>query len=300
MNSEIEKEERVLRRKRKFRSIVSVIVLAGIFISCATMVKAASDPYYIPTKYNITEKMTYNKIKTISKKTVTEKKTAKKKAKKTYHTTKTTRENECKQYTIKGKTKTSIWEYTTTKKITYYTKGKKQYKVKTTTTVQKHTVKYKLSKSFKKQYITLSKLCGDRVPAKLRKRFESDGFKVLVDPTMATCKKWFTQSKVNTITGAFDCDGEIIIRQPNQSVYHELGHYVAYIAGQPDYSSEWEKIYRKEKNKWWSNESYTTSSAVEYFAETMKQYIFGDRKRLKKTSPKTYAYLKKICDKYVY
>lgn len=75
-------------------------------------------------------------------------------------------------------------------------------------------------------------------------------------------------------------------------VYHELGHFLAWIAGNVDKRSEFATIYKSEKEKYTGvRKAYVTQNASEYFAESYRDYILSGS-NLKKSRPKTYAYVR--------
>lgn len=77
------------------------------------------------------------------------------------------------------------------------------------------------------------------------------------------------------------------------TIYHELGHFVAWISGNRDTTGEFKAIYEKEKNLVTSyNRQYTTQSSSEYFAESYREYCL-DPGTLKKQRPNTYAAIEK-------
>lgn len=81
----------------------------------------------------------------------------------------------------------------------------------------------------------------------------------------------------------------IIIKKDNDNVYHELGHFVAFAAGNVDTGSAFKSIYNEEKGLYdGRNATYVLSTSSEYFAESYREYVL-DRESLKKKRPKTYA-----------
>lgn len=73
------------------------------------------------------------------------------------------------------------------------------------------------------------------------------------------------------------------------SVYHELGHFLAFIAGNVDKTSGFQSIYTAEKEKVTSfNKAYVTQNSSEYFAESVKDFILNNN-ALKNARPQTYA-----------
>ena len=98
-------------------------------------------------------------------------------------------------------------------------------------------------------------------------------------------------SKAET-TGLTDCkDQSITMKYQSDAIYHELGHFLAFITGNADYTSEWQNIYCAEKSKYTKfNKGYVCSNQYEYFAESYKEYIL-DRATLRTRRPRTYKYI---------
>lgn len=88
------------------------------------------------------------------------------------------------------------------------------------------------------------------------------------------------------------CDArtrKITLKKADETVYHELGHFVAFAAGNVDLGSEFQGIYNREKSKYNEfNKGYVLSSSSEYFAESFRNYTL-DPVKLKNSRPETYA-----------
>lgn len=112
--------------------------------------------------------------------------------------------------------------------------------------------------------------------------FDKLGFKYAYDPN------------ITEFTGKFSSKEHRIIvkREEDNCIYHELGHFVAWTAGNVDYQKEWKAIYDKEKSKvTYFNKGYVTQNPREYFADAYKDYVLH-RSSLSSTRPKTYKYVK--------
>lgn len=90
-------------------------------------------------------------------------------------------------------------------------------------------------------------------------------------------------------TGCFDSRTRTIkLKRNDDNVYHELGHFLAFAAGNYDLSSAFGEIYKSEKKLYnGRNSAYVLSSASEYFAESYRDYVLY-KSTLKKERPKTY------------
>ena len=73
---------------------------------------------------------------------------------------------------------------------------------------------------------------------------------------------------------------------------HELGHYLAFIAGNVDKSSSFAAVYNSEKSKFTGvRKAYATQNASEYFAESVQNYVENPA-ALKAQRPQTYEAVK--------
>ena len=102
------------------------------------------------------------------------------------------------------------------------------------------------------------------------------GFKVNVDPSVS-------------YSGYFNArNRQITLKKANETIYHELGHFIAFIAGNVDTTSEFKAIYNQEKSLYTAyNKAYVTQNSSEYFAESAKEYVLNPG-ALKAARPKTY------------
>ena len=107
--------------------------------------------------------------------------------------------------------------------------------------------------------------------------YQQLGFKIVVDPSV-------------NYSGYFDARSRsITMKQIDDSVYHELGHFLAFIAGNADKTASFQSIFAAEKaNVTAFNKAYVTQNASEYFAESVKDYILNNAS-LKSSRPQTYA-----------
>lgn len=89
--------------------------------------------------------------------------------------------------------------------------------------------------------------------------------------------------------GLFDARTQsITLREASDTVYHELGHFVAFLSGNSDTKSSFQVIYQAEKNSFTgSRRIYAMQNSAEYFAECFREYTL-DPTTLKKTCPRTY------------
>lgn len=109
--------------------------------------------------------------------------------------------------------------------------------------------------------------------------YEKLGFKLMVDSSVSYAGHF--DARTRTIT----------LQMEDDTVYHELGHFLAFITGNTDKSSSFVEAYNQEKSKFTGvNKAYATQNSSEYFAESMKDYCLNPG-ALKSARPKTYAAL---------
>lgn len=225
-------------------------------------------------------------------------------------TTKTTKRTKTTKKNIKlnkAATKTYTKNLPTTKKVSSKTTKKNQTTtVKTQTTVQtatsqKYTKKSKnvvqtqkvvttvtttttvaaaqaTSANAKKEKYTVSNVASiaPKMNRKVLNAYTKMGFTVTVDPSVS-------------YAGYFDArTRSITLQKQDDTIYHELGHYLAFIAGNVDRSSSFAAVYNSEKSKFTGvRKAYATQNASEYFAESVLNYVENPT-ALKKERPKTY------------
>ena len=103
------------------------------------------------------------------------------------------------------------------------------------------------------------------------------GFTVTIDPSV-------------NYGGCFNAHSRsIILRFENETIYHELGHFLAFVAGNVYRTSDFAAVYNSEKSKFTGiNRSYATqngpyismtlwirSSVILFRAATIAAYVFG-------------------------
>jgi len=249
--------------KGKFNKIFTVTaVLLGICCLAMTPAKVKANAFdTVKTNVSQTRKTTTKKVKLSSK--------AKKNKTTTSTRKKTTNANSAPNVatSIRKKIETTIIVKTT------LTKGSKTKVIKTTVvtkTTTTTTTKYR-------GVISVEKL-APKAHSSVKNAFNQLGFKIYVDPYL---KKY---------SGVFSVSNHrITVKNTDTSVYHELGHFVSFVAGQYCDTNEFKNIYNSEKNNYvGNNKSYVTSSASEYFAESYRDYLLNN-KSLKAKRPKTYS-----------
>lgn len=120
-----------------------------------------------------------------------------------------------------------------------------------------------------------------RADANALNAFENLEFKIEINPT-------------SSYSGYFSVKAHNIIlkKSSGDTIYHELGHFVGWLAGNVDTSSEFVAIYNKEKSALQSaNYQYLTKSSAEYFAESYKDYVLSPQ-NLQSSRPQTYEFVK--------
>ncbi len=99
-------------------------------------------------------------------------------------------------------------------------------------------------------------------------------------------------------SGYFDARNQkITVKKADDTIYHELGHFVAFVAGNADQTAEFKAIFSQEKALYTAyNKSYVTQNSAEYFAESVKEFTLNPA-ALKSARPKTYEAVKEAMDK---
>lgn len=219
------------------------------------------------------------KLPTTQKKTTTTKKTNSNTTVKTLKTVKTAT---TQKYTKKSKTAVQTQKVTTT--------------VQTTTTVQaaastgsKATaVSTKTAKSIKmdsKHTVSNVASIAPKMDSRVLNAYKKLGFTVTVDPSVNYGGYFNARSR------------SITLRYADDSIYHELGHFLAFIAGNVDKSSAFTAVYNSEKSKYTGiNRSYATQNSSEYFADSVRDYILNPS-TIKSQRPQTYAAITQALNK---
>ena len=92
-------------------------------------------------------------------------------------------------------------------------------------------------------------------------------------------------------SGLFAADkATITLKEADAGVaYHELGHFLAFIAGNVDRSSAFQQIFQNEKSKYTAyDKGYVLQNSAEYFAQSFWDYTKNPA-ALKASRPQTYA-----------
>ena len=225
------------------------------------------------TKKNI--KLKAAATKTYTKKLPTTKKVSNKTTKKNQTTTvktQTTVQTDTSQkYTKKSKNVVQTQKVTTTvKTTTTVVAAAKTSAAKTTTTAT--------AANAKKEKYTVSNVASvaPQMDSRVLNAFTKMGFTVTIDPSVSYAG--YFDGKTRSIT----------LRYEDDTIYHELGHYLAFIAGNVDKSAAFTSVYNSEKSKFTGvRKAYATQNASEYFAESVLEYTENPA-TLKAQRPQTY------------
>lgn len=115
-----------------------------------------------------------------------------------------------------------------------------------------------------------------------------------VDSRVASAytKLGFTISINPNVNYSGVCDARsrsITLKKSGDTVYHELGHFLAFIAGNVDKASAFQQVFAQEKDKYTMyNKAYVCQNSSEYFAESFKNYTL-DPNALRASRPLTYS-----------
>lgn len=228
------------------------------------------------------------KLKKASKKTYTKKLKTKKKVTNSSKTTSTAKvatkktvvTNTTEKYTKKSKTKVVTAKVTTTVQTTttqqVAVSNENAVSTAASSAAQTNTAASSSAAQAGKHEVSVTAVAG-KMDSRVISAFQRLGFKVYVD------------SSVN-YSGYFDARSRsITMKETSDATYHELGHFLAFIAGNVDKSSSFQAVYNAEKANVTSfNKAYVTQNASEYFAESVRDYILNNAS-LKSSRPQTYA-----------
>lgn len=230
----------------------------------------------VTTKRKTSTKTTSKKVRmrTASRKSYTKKLPTKQKS-----STKTKKQN--KSTTVKTQT---VVKTATTEKYTRRSKQKVVTQKVTTTVTTTTTVAASAqvatgtasTSSASKYTVTNIASAAPKMDNRVLNAFTKLGFVVKVDSSVS-------------YSGHFDArTGTITMKKMDETIYHELGHFLSFIADYADESAEFASIYHSEKAKVTGyNKAYVTQNAAEYFAESVKDYVLNPGS-LQSQRPKTY------------
>ena len=223
------------------------------------------------TKKNI--KLKAAATKTYTKKLPTTKKTTNKTTKKnqttTIKTTTTVQTDTSRKYTKKSKNVVQTQKVTTTVQTTTTVVAAASTTVNATTAG---------STTAKKEKYTVSNVASiaPQMDSRVLNAFTKMGFTVIVDRSVSYAGYFDGRSR--TIT----------LKVEDDTIYHELGHYLAFIAGNVDKNAAFASVYNSEKSKFTGvRKAYATQNASEYFAESVLEYT-ENPSVLKAQRPQTY------------
>lgn len=157
--------------------------------------------------------------------------------------------------------------------------------VKTTTTpVKKATTTATASQSKTKYTADVAQL-APKMDSRVLNAYKKLGFTVTIDPSVS-------------YAGYFNAGTRsITLKEADDTIYHELGHFLAFVSGNTDRTGAFQSVYSQEKSKFSGvNKAYATQSSSEYFAESTKDYIVNGSS-LRSTRPQTYAAVSAALDK---
>ena len=239
----------------------------------------------VTTKRKTSTKTTSKKVRmrTASRKSYTKRLPTKQKS-----STKTKKQN--KTTTVKTQT---VVKTATTEKYTRRSKQKLVTQKVTTTVTTTTTVAASTqaatgtasTSSASKYTVTNIASVAPKMDNRVLNAFTKLGFVVKVDSSVS-------------YSGHFDArTGTITMKKMDETIYHELGHFVAFVAGNADQTAEFKAIFSQEKALYTAyNKSYVTQNSAEYFAESVKEFTLNPA-ALKSARPKTYEAVKEAMDK---
>ena len=235
----------------------------------------------VTTKRKTSTKTTSKKVRmrTASRKSYTKRLPTKQKS-----STKTKKQN--KSTTVKTQT---VVKTATTEKYTRRSKQKVVTQKVTTTVTTTTTVAASTqaatgtasTSSASKYTVTNIASVAPKMDNRVLNAFTKLGFTVKVDSSVS-------------YSGHFDARTRTItMKQMDATIYHELGHFLAFMAGNMDTGSKFASVYSSEKGMVTGyNKAYVTRNASEYFAESVKDYMLNPGS-MKAQRPNTYKAIEK-------
>ena len=197
----------------------------------------------------------------------------------TVKTKKTVVTNSTEKYTKKSKKKLVTSKVTTTVQVTT-TQQVSVASVNAASTTASNTTSVKKQTKYEANVASIAGKMDNRVLA----AFQQLGFKVVVDPSVNYSGYFAAQTR------------SITMKQVDDSIYHELGHFLAFIVGNTDKTASFQSIFAAEKGNVTSfNKAYVTQNSSEYFAESVKDYILNNAS-LKSSRPQTYVAVQNALD----
>ena len=120
---------------------------------------------------------------------------------------------------------------------------------------------------------------------RVTKAFKELGFELIIDSSVSY--SGYFNARTQSIRLKFEDD----------TIYHEMGHFLAFIAGNADTKDSFKAIYAAEKDKvTGANKNYVTQDSSEYFAESFLDYTVNPSE-LKNTRPRTFTAMEEALDK---
>lgn len=202
-------------------------------------------------------------------------------------------------YTQKGKT--------TTKKKTTKTKSAKKTVTTTTVTVTSITNNYKKGSKIKTQVTTVKTTVTKTTVTNTAAPTTTRPITPVTNGTVAVTQ--IAPAADKRVLNAFQklgfqvviqsgvpysglCDAQtrtITLKQADETVYHELGHFLAFVAGNIDTSAAFQQTFQKEKSRYTAyDKEYVLQNSAEYFAQSFRDYTENPA-ALKASRPQTYA-----------
>ena len=231
------------------------------------------------------------RLKKAAKKTYTKKlptqtkkstKTTKKNSTTTVKTEKTVKTATTEKYTKKSKKKVVTTKVTTT--VVQQIAGASNEDTTATGTSSSSTAGTGTSGTNKYTVSNVASI-APKMDSRVLNAYTKMGFSVIVDPSVSYAGHFVAKSR--TIT----------LQEADNTIYHELGHFLAFIAGNVDQSSDFVSVYNSEKTKYTGdNKIYAVQSASEFFAECVRDYCINPS-RLQSTCPKTYKAIESALSK---
>lgn len=133
-----------------------------------------------------------------------------------------------------------------------------------------------------------------KADAKLTSAFDTLGFKLKYETSLPGGGRggYFNAGNASITLTEMHFNDDL-----DDTIYHELGHFLAFISGNTDKNENFKAIYESEKGLFTGiNKAYATQNSSEYFADSYREYVL-EPARLKKQRPKTYKAMQEALGK---
>ena len=125
------------------------------------------------------------------------------------------------------------------------------------------------------------RLIAPKMDSRVLNAFIQIGFRVDIDPSYFVSGRTMIAKK------------QIILRKADETIYHELGHFLFFLAGRQDNDEELLSVFKEEIDHFpGSNRLYASQNIEEYYGECTREFVLRPQ-ALKNACPGTYECIEK-------